>query len=620
GPSGLGGASEHLAFHLAKPGRVDLWPAVPKPDDSEKQPWDDPLDRPSQSHEDIVLARAIAQEIRAMIDRGERIDTGAGPRAVHEGDFLILVRRRKLLFDALIRACKAQGLEVAGADRLTLGEELAVQDLIALLRFLALPEDSLSLAVALRSPLFGWSEDRLFRLAQGRGDRFLWEALRQDPAARDARAVLDDLRDQVDFLRPFELIERILTRHDGRHRIRARFGAEVDEALEAFVDLALSYEQGHIPSLDGFLGWLDASDAEVKRQTESAGRRVRVMTVHGAKGLEAPIVILPDTAARNPPGGASIIPVAGVPILRAPKAGATEAQIQADDASRLLRDEESDRLLYVALTRAESWLIVTGAGNVEADTSWYARIARGMQALATALGDGVRHEHGSWPPAAGSRDAPDAPAPQTPLALAPVPAAPGSRAAVSPSALGGAKAMPGDGAETDLALARGSAIHAALEVLPALPDDQRAAHARRLFAGLDPAEAELCLSDVTRVLDDPALAHVFRDEALKEVAVCGTWQGRPMWGVIDRLLIDDTRVLAIDFKSNRVVPADDTQVPEGLLRQMGAYAHLLRAIWPGRHVETALLWTADARLMPLSDAAGNAALARAALDPELAAS
>lgn len=625
GPSGLGGASEHLAFHMAKPGRVDLWPAVPKPDDGEKQPWDDPLDRPSRSHEDIVLAQTIAQEIRAMIDRGEQIDTGTGPRPVHEGDFLILVRRRAVLFDALIRACKAQGLEIAGADRLTLGEELAVQDLIALLRFLALPEDNLSLAVALRSPLFGWSEDRLFRLAQGRGDRFLWEALRNDPASDDTRAVLDDLRGQVDFLRPFELIERVLSRHDGRHRIRARFGAEVDEALEAFVDLALSYEQGHIPSLDGFLGWLDASDAEVKRQTESAGRRVRVMTVHGAKGLEAPIVILPDTAYRNPPGSPAITQVGDVPILRTVKANATEAQIQADEASRALRDEESDRLLYVALTRAESWLIVTGAGNVEAETSWYARVAKGMEALAqmplaTALGEGARHEHGDWPAATGARAELGDELALAPLALAPIPAPPELRGALSPSGLGGAKAMPGDGAETEVALARGRAIHRALEVLPSVPADQRSARAQALLAGLDPDEAALCLADVKRVLDNPGLDPVFGARALVEVAVCGDWRGRALWGVIDRLLIDDTRVLAVDFKSNRMVPRDEAQVPEGLLRQMGAYAHLLRALYPGRRVETALLWTAEARLMPLEDAAVEAALARAALDPELAAS
>ncbi|WP_323035136.1 double-strand break repair helicase AddA [Pararhodobacter sp.] len=620
GDSGLGGASEHVAFHLHKPGRVDLWPAIEAPEKDDDQPWFEPLDRPSKSHPEIILAHTIAQEIRAMIDRGEQIDTEAGPRPVHEGDFLILVRRRRVLFNALIRSCKALGLEIAGADRLLLSEELAVQDLIALLKFLALPEDDLSLAVALRSPVFGWSEDRLYRLAQGRGDQYLWEALRHDAQAVEARAVLDDLRRQVDFLRPFELIERILTKHDRRHRIRARFGAEVDEALEAFVDLALSYEQGHIPSLDGFLGWLEASDAEVKRQTESAGRRVRVMTVHGAKGLEAPIVILPDTAARKPPTSPAIAQIDGVPILRTIKANATEAQLAADAAAAALREEENDRLLYVALTRAESWLIVACAGDPAAESSWYAKVALGMESLATipletALGEGARHEHGVWPRALGETPASDAAQAQT-LTLADIPAAPAKQKTVSPTALGGAKALAGAGDDTDTALARGSLIHRLLEVLPTVPDHQRAAEGLALLARSgDPDDGAACLAEALSVLANPELAQVFDRTALIEVAVAGTWNQQGLWGVIDRLLIDDTRVLAIDFKSNRVVPRDAASVPEGILRQMGAYAHLLAAIYPGRRIETALLWTSQARLMMLDAPIVNAALARAALDP-----
>ena len=173
GENGLGGTPEHLAFHPAMPGRVDLWCPVAKPPKADPQPWEDPLDRPSDQHPDLVLARAIAADIRATIDRGEQIPGAAGPRPIHAGDFLILVRRRDVLFNSLIRACKVEGLEIAGADRLVLRRELAVQDLMALLAFLALPEDDLSLAVALRSPLFGWSEDRLFRLAQPRGKTYL---------------------------------------------------------------------------------------------------------------------------------------------------------------------------------------------------------------------------------------------------------------------------------------------------------------------------------------------------------------------------------------------------------------------------------------------------------------
>jgi ATP-dependent helicase/nuclease subunit A len=624
GENGLGGTVEHLAFHEQMPGRVDLWPMIApagKPEDGE---WDEPLDRPSEQNHEIALAQAVADEIRAMIDRGERIEAEGVARQVHEGDFLILVRRRKLLFNEIIRACKARGLEIAGADRLVLSEELAVQDLIALLRFLALPEDDLSLAITLRSPLFGWTEDQLFRLAQGRGQQFLWERLRA--GGGETVSVLADLRSQIDFLRPYELIERILTRHDGRRRLMARFGAEAEDAIEAFVALALQYEQGRIPSLDGFLGWLTASDAEIKRQSEGAGRRIRVMTVHGAKGLEAPIVILPDTAERRAPAAMGLSAVRGVPVLRMNKPDAPPAQLDADQEAASQRAEESDRLLYVALTRAERWLIVAGAG--EAGDGWYDRVSRGLGSVGAVpcefpTGRGVRFQHGIWPAPAVGGAAAVAPSPErgdVKALFAPLPAMPVEAGVLSPSLLGGAKALPGEaGAEEAVALRRGQMVHLLLEHLPGLAPELHKSEGRRHLTLLAaaPEEADLCLGEVLALMSLDTMAPLLAPDALSEVSLSGEWNGRRMSGTIDRLLITPGRVLAVDFKTNRVVPGDVTQVPEGLLRQMGAYAHLLQALYPDRAIETALVWTATSQVMPIPGPDAAAALARAALDPAL---
>ncbi|MCC5987321.1 MAG: double-strand break repair helicase AddA [Pararhodobacter sp.] len=614
---GLGMAPQHMAFHPDLPGRVTLWPVIAPPERAEQGEWDDPLDRPSSENHEIQLARAIAAELRAMIESGEPILDGGQWRPMHAGDVMILVRRRKLLFHALIRACKAEGLEIAGADRLKLGEELAVQDIVALLRFLALPEDDLALAQALRSPLIGLSEDALFRLAHGRGAASLWQRVRA--SGGQVAAMLSDMLGQVDFLRPYELVERLLTRHDGRRRLRARFGAEAEEAIEAFVDLALRFEEGHVPSLDGFLSWLAASDVEVKRQVEGAGRRLRVMTVHGAKGLEAPVVVLPETADRVDQERAALTAPGGVPILRAGrKDDAPSPQREADDAAKGARAEESDRLLYVALTRARQWLIVAGAGKADSGASWHERVAKAMQALGavaceTPAGQGLHYAHGDWPAAA----APDGGASSGPAAPADLPAVatPPTAAALSPSALGGAKALPGEGgAQTALALARGSMIHLLLEHLPALPRGDWPEQANALLAAFDAPEVEAlaCIIEAMAILNDSSLEWLFAPEVLAEAALGGDWLGRPLWGAIDRLLVEPERVLAVDFKSNRLVPETAADTPEGLLRQMAAYAHLLRAIYPARRIETAILWTSSARLMPLDTALMEPALARAA--------
>ena len=627
--NGLGGMVEHVAFFPEAPGRVDLWPLVEpgeKPDPGE---WDDPLDRPSEAHHEVRLARQIAAEIAAIIARGEWISTKQGLRAVGPGDFLVLVRRRRLLFHEIIRACKTEGLPVAGADRLVLTEELAVQDLIALLRFLALPEDDLSLACALRSPLFGWSEDRLFRLAHVRGGRFLWERLRAEPGMDGTLAVLKDLRDQTDFLRPYELIERVLIRHDGRRRMLARFGPEAEDAIEAFVAQALAYEAEEIPTLDGFLGWLEAAEVEVKRQSEAAGDRIRVMTVHGAKGLEAPVVVLPDTADRREPNKAALCDANGLPVLRVPADEAPELQRAADDAATARRREESDRLLYVALTRAERWLIVAGAGKADDPEGWYGRIAAGMHDLGAVAqdfpaGPGLRFDSGTWPAPRTSHPAsvPIIATEDLDALACPLPPPPPSIAPLRPSALGGAKALPGEaGANEEVALLRGRMIHTLLEHLPAIPAEAGEARAAALLAPFHAPEAEiaLCRSEAAALLTAPDLADLFAPEALAEVALSGMWAGRPLSGVIDRLLIAPDRVLAVDFKTNRVVPSTPAEVPEGFLRQLGAYCHLLRPLYSGRRIEAAILWTATGRLMRLDNAALTEALDRAALDPTVGA-
>ena len=627
--NGLGGRTEHIAFHRDAPGRVDLWPLVAPVEKPDPGAWDDPLDRPSEAHHEVRLARQIAAEIAAIIARGERIQTRDGLRAVGPGDFLVLVRRRRLLFHEVIRACKAEGLSVAGADRLILTEELAVQDLIALLRFLALPEDDLSLACALRSPLFGWSEDRLFHLAHGR-EGFLWEKLRGEPQAADTVSVLQDLRDQTDFLRPYELIERALTRHDGRRRMLARFGPEAEDAIEAFVAQSLAYEAEEIPTLDGFLGWVEAAEVEVKRQSEAAGDRIRVMTVHGAKGLEAPIVVLPDTADRPDRTRSVLCDIDGVPLLRMPTTEAPDIQRAADDASAAQRREESDRLLYVALTRAERWLIIAGAGTVNGPESWYGRIEAGIRSLRTQTQDfpsglGLRFWSGTWPE---PRRAPVAAVPGFECTgldtlAQPLPAPPARILPLSPSALGGAKALPGDaGATEEVALRRGRMIHALLEHLPATPIAARDARAAKLLAPFHASEVEaaLCREEAEALMRAPELTDLFAPETLAEVALAGSWEGRPLFGVIDRLLVRPDHVLAIDFKTNRVVPATSDEVPEGLLRQIGAYMHLLRPVYPEKRIKGAILWTATAQLMRLDECALARALDRAALDPSIGAS
>ncbi|WP_341862991.1 double-strand break repair helicase AddA [Gymnodinialimonas sp. 57CJ19] len=631
GAPGLGDLVEHRSFFDTKPGRVDLWPAIEQIKGGEKPAWDDPQDLVSEDHHSSVLAQTVAEQIGAMINTPPMIEVDGETRAVTAGDILILVRRRSPLFHKIIAELKRSGLPVAGVDRSQLTSPLAVKDLMALCRFLATPEDDLSLACVLRSPLCGLSEAQLYDLAHNRPG-FLWSAMRDRAADfAQAHAILKDLRDNADFLKPYDLLERALIRHKGRTRLIARLGPEAEDAMDAMLAQALAYEATEVPSLTGFVGWLDSGDVQVKRDLSQATGQIRVMTVHGAKGLEAPVVILPDCAQPSGGGGRGVrlLEPEGGPVVWQPSKGnETDAVLEAVEAKNLRETEEANRLLYVALTRAESWLIVAASGQLGAESKpascWYKIVADAMDGMgAVPLNiaglpeTGLRLQSGAWPdgkkPEASDRTRAVLPD----YATADAPPSVKDKPARKPSDLGGAKALPGVGDDTQTAMLRGTITHLLLEHLPRLPEPAWPAAAPGIAAleapDLTPDALSPMLEEATRVLTDPALSHLFTDASLAEVEVTGYSDAlqSDVIGIIDRLIVTDEQITAVDFKTNATVPASASDTPEGVLRQMGAYAELLATIYPDREIATAILWSRSGTLMALPHDIVSDALKRA---------
>ena len=607
--------SQHRAFKEALPGRVDLWPVISKAEPDEDRPWTDPLDRRSSQHHTVILAEQIAAKIKELTDaenpsyipdegkeRGTLIK-----RPIRAGDFLILVQRRSALFAEIIRACKAAGLPIAGADRLKVGAELAVKDLAALLSFLATPDDNLSLATALKSPLFGWSEQDLFDLAHKRTVSSLTQALRQRKEDYpETLNVLNDLRGQVDFLRPYDLIERILTRHGGRGKLLARLGPEAEDGINAMLTQALAYERNDVPSLTGFIEWMQTDDLEIKRQIDSASNQIRVMTVHGSKGLEAPIVILPDTGRRDITIKDEIVEMDGKPVWKPSADDLPDAMRQTLDGMKDAQYAERLRLLYVAMTRAEKWLMIAAAGDLSKDkTDWYQIAEEAMDHVNAVEFDasGIRRfEEGDWD----ALEVKSSSVEQTNNAVletvftttAPLFSHP--KEALSPSSLEGAKALSGPLGDTgEDAMAYGTLVHNLLENLPGLPEPAFSNVARHLTQNATTQDAERAIAEVRTVLRQPLLAPIFATNTLAEVPLTAHVGGVRFSGIIDRLLITDDRVLLVDYKTNRTVPETPEQCPDGILRQMGAYALMLAQVYPDREIETAVLWTANASLMSL---------------------
>ncbi len=607
---GVGAPPEHIAFFRDLPGRVDLWPVIEQgKHDDEGREWFTPVDAPTADDAEVVLAERVAEAVERMI--AERVPVGRGStrRAVRPGDILILLQRRKALFHHIVHACKARGLDLAGADRLKLTADMAVRDLIAALTWAATPDDDLSLATVLRSPLGSTDEAGLFALAHGR-ERRLWDVLRDAGTDSQAAAMLADLLRVSDILRPYEMLQRILIRHDGRRRLLARLGAESAEAIDALLAQALAYEQLEVPSLTGFLGWLASAEVDVKRQAGAGS--IRVMSVHGAKGLESPVVILPETMMRRKktPAGVQRLPD-GTPVWMTASANHAPAMRALVEARQAAEAEERDRLLYVAMTRAESWLIVGAAGDVggEPASSWHNMIRQGMERRGAAVhsfegGEGLRLESGDWTPApvaAKNAERSTAARPAWLWEDAAKPARTATR--LTPSELPGAKVLPVETLlDGETARRRGTAVHALLEHLPKLPAGEWAARMPAILRGLA-SDAELpgLLGEARRVLETPAFAPLFAAGTLAEVPFALPAQGaRPaIFGTLDRVVLTPGHVLVVDYKTNAALPDRPEDTPPGLLAQMGAYIVAARAIWPDRTVRGAILWTKGPELMEL---------------------
>ncbi len=595
----LGGPPTHAALPETR-GRVDLWPYDPAEENSAKPNWWEPVDTMSADDPKFRLAERIAGFIFDQVETGAPIHTAQGTRAIRPGDFLILVRSRSAFFHVLIDKLKERGVPVAGADRMKVTQQLAVRDLISLLRFLDNEFDDLSLAEALRAPLFGLSEQDLFSLASTRKGT-LWQALRS--SGHDAAtAQLRKLRGAVGFSRPYEILSTVLTEFGGRERFAARLGAECEDAIDELLAQAITYESANPPTLSGFLHWLSVQEIELKRDMEAGQDQVRVMTVHGAKGLEAPIVILPDVtefkpAQKKPP----LARLEDQWVWTTTKGNEPQVVLSLEDARRQQETGEYARLLYVALTRAENWLIVAGAGGKgPKDNSWYSRVEGAMSALRATQGEGGTISFSSnWDGVLEDR----AQAKTAPLELPawtehPVKAGPKTPKPIAPSGFGGAHALPGE--PVGDGVRRGEIIHTLLEYLPQSDKaDWQDIAIGLCGADFDPSDI---LSEVDAVLTRPELSELFAETTLVEVGITAPLAskgGQKMFGRIDRLIVRQAEVVAVDFKSNALVPAGPEAVPSAILAQQGAYVQALSEIYTDKSVSAAILWTRTGKLMAL---------------------
>jgi ATP-dependent helicase/nuclease subunit A len=632
----------HHALEDAGPGLIELWPLAEADKRDEIEGWRAPFDGVAVTSPEVRLSKRIQAEIKRLVTSGTMIGHKGERRPLRYGDVLVLVRRRGNLFDAVIQALKHASIPVAGADRLKLTEHIAIIDLMNLADALLLPRDDLALAVALKSPLFGLDEDDLFKLAYDRKGSLRKALSTHAPEHSKFAGALNRLEEcERCFVHetPFAFYARLLGGDGGRARILKRLGHEANDALDEFLELALNHERKAPASLQGFMAWLRSADTEVKRDIEISRDEIRVMTVHGAKGLEAPVVIMVDTT--SSPADTQRLPLVQVPhdggkitVWAGKKADNPIAVAKAREATLIETEHEYRRLLYVAMTRAADRLIVAGIqpGNrngVRPDC-WYDLVKKGLassglqeEIIETDDGQIKRYTRAEDGPHATGTAAPAAiTARELPSWLRTALPVQTSAGLLRPSQASGDTAHRVKSAEAiaqrTRALQQGTLVHRLLQSLPELPPERRRtaalAHLTRNADGWSEAEREVLAEKVIGLIADSRFAAVFAEDGRAEVAIAGrlTLPGRPqalVSGQIDRLVVTPNEVLIVDFKTNHAPPKAVAEAPRAYVRQLALYRAVLSRLYPQHAIRAALLWTETADLMEISAPALDAELA-----------
>lgn len=602
----------HVPSRIGDGGRVELWPLI-EPDDNDKSSnvWLPPVERTVSVSPSAKLAQHIAEIIKNKVNCGELLKSKGRPLKYR--DFLILVQQRNSFVEEMVRACKNAGVAITGVDKIKLLEQISVNDLIALAKFTLLPEDDLTLACLLKSPLFGLNDDDLFTLCYNRQQASLWQRLNEMPRYTETAAVLHDLRRLSVNMRPFEFFSYVLTQLHGRQKFISRLGFDCEDALDEFVNLSLSFERDHIPSMQLFVDWMQKDDVEIKRDLEQKDMdAVRLMTVHGSKGLQAPIVILPDTVRlKTAKQGAGWLHDQDALFYPLSKDYYEDICCRLKENEKNTQLEEYHRLLYVALTRAEECLYICGykKKNKPSEESWYEICKEAFSKITAPQPDNLFVYEVSQQIQAVDQNEPalqkkqpaipqwlkQNPAKDDPLARPLTPSHQDESRIPVLSPL-----IPNS---TEQFYQRGRLIHKLLQFLPAVEENNRHLLINEFLLRQAPEypqqEREKITDEVLTLVNHPQFSPLFSKDSRAETSLMGQIGDRIISGQIDRLVVTEDKVMIVDYKTNRPAARRIEDVPEAYRKQIYAYRELITRIYPDKKVETYILWTNTAHMMKI---------------------
>jgi ATP-dependent helicase/nuclease subunit A len=601
-------------------GKIEVWPLISKEkeDKSKEFTWQLPFQSKIKISNIEKLAKLIAEKIQAWIKNKKIIlDKKTGEkRLLRYSDIMILLRKRGRFADFLIKALNKKNIPVSGIDRLKLTENIIIKDLIALGNFILFPEDNLNLANIIKSPIIGLNEDDLFNLC-AQNKISLWQTIKQNPQYKKTKDYLEEIIEKSKLLTPYELFVYILDIKNGRDKIINRFTETAHDLLNEFLNLLKAFEKNHIPSLNNFMNYLKIAPITIKRDMEQTLNEVRVMTTHGAKGLQAPIIFLPDSYHSNIDVTTNKNKIYWLkdlnnnyelPFWNGEQENNNEFILKLKEEWTKECKNEYLRLLYVALTRAENELYICGwcltnpyKGN------WYNLI------LDIAAKSGIEKKFDFESESSGyiigeddefasdlhkqeSEYLPKKQDKETDRILQnliPCKKEKESTKIIHPSEFYSHRDRDSSPADSSEAIIQGQAAHKLLEILPQIKLEEREQvldyYLHNSFNKLKPAIQEKIRNNILKILNE--FKDLFVEESRSEVPIAGYIDNQIVSGQIDRLIIKNDKIMIVDYKNSRKFFKNENEIPEEYKKQLWLYKELTAQIYPAKEIECYILWT-----------------------------
>lgn len=642
----------HETVRQNAPGQVELWPMLAKEPTQEMESWLEPFDAVAERDPINILSQQITSVLDSWVNKEDILDQKTKSfRKIRAGDILILVRKRDAFVPTLMRTIKSTtNIAVAGADRLKLTDHIAVQDLMSLGRVVLLLEDDLSLASLLKSAFFNVSEEQLFDLCAKRAKNVsVWSELKNksqtDPfwtKINEQILAYQRISTQSSVHGFYSQVLEVLGM---RNTFLQRLGHEVIDVLDEFLALALDHDQNGTSSMQMFLDQLESAQPEIKREQEQSLDAVRIMTVHASKGLEAPIVFLVDPGSAafhsshmssirllDPPDHQSDFPKCPLWVPGSSVENTKTDEIKA--AAEYMAEEEYRRLLYVGLTRAADRLVVCGYRGTREPSkpTWHMLVEGGFNRAEPEMKQEITYELDgmSWDVQRFTRTMPqDIIAQETPLKPQdkpttkrpdlldrpiekieglPRPLVPsGASVLINGDESANHKASPF--AKSDdgniSAIDYGKAIHRLLQVLPNLDQDSWRTNAENYLQNrlpeLTSTDKEEMIDSVINVMSDPKFAPIFSSDSATEFSIMGSLmikdEERIVSGRIDRLVVQDDRLLIVDYKTNFSAPTTVGDISASYIAQLAIYRAVLQPLYPNKIIEAGLLYTRTPKII-----------------------